>query len=637
MGNHVDRCIVTVTEEQSFPVEQIEIKLRRHYDIVHFMALGTPSFVDYHGSKYNDSVSPINIDTSFYNHHLVISSLKALLELGSSIKYFKNVTFWFDPTDLYGTKLQHQKHNNQSAVDLICSTICEALTQTSASGLIARTESGKLEWMQAYGINVPLVLENFVTEYTDTSCEPLIEKRDQLRFLIDASNSSTTISLVEPFLVLQEFFKDIELWCNYNGELPLWMRPDFLIQEIPSIEAPLYTNSIDALVAVGKSLDQRKTIQYLALGFVPIVIDEQLGEELGTFIDTTAIKASFPSFGSENLLHELAESPEKLQLYNSYSKTDLKNNLLFDSNIISSNSVSIDSCVALLNSTTFNNSRELYLESSYGDPAGTSLHRALELTSAHLGSVKAHSTNQVILRGWCLNTETLTEAEVLTYIENTDTPSIIRRKDRADVADAFKLEKHVPVGFESHTIVRDEHSTDQIKLVIADKQNKLAKLDAFDKDLQAIVDLEELEKHHSLVKDTTRFRGVLESIEIADIKGFDLTKIETACEEIILKFKNKDEFLSINSVEFYLSSDKQLQLLSSDCVDESAQTLTVSVSKDNSHCTLYVRELNIDECIADEITCHAYYTKADFKNALSIKQHNSPALSENTPHTTLEI
>ena len=115
----------------------------------------------------------------------------------------------------------------------------------------------------------PPVALNDLSFETLSTAEALIDRTGRPRLLLDAADEIQSTGLVDAFLAVDGL--DVEVWCLFAGQLKAWMRPDMLLEDIPSAEYGLYFASVDIVLMTHVDAGfNARVFAYLACGAIPL-------------------------------------------------------------------------------------------------------------------------------------------------------------------------------------------------------------------------------------------------------------------------------------------------------------------------------------------------------------------------------
>jgi len=352
--------------------------------------------------------------------------------------------------------------------------------------------------------------------------EPLIEKRDVPRILIDGSANISNYHLVESFIELINLSAEIDVWCLYDGELKSWMKPDFKISSIPANELTLYLDSVDGVVITGDEISVEHLSNYISAGILPIVIDSNTVESIDKLVSVEAIRGYHPEFGSLDLLRSLCLDTRLLTKYSNLASEVERADVYFDFAQFEESFLATDDIAAYLDSKLSIQARKEYLSAKYGDPNGSPLHKQIALDLKIAKELEGEPMRVGKITGWTLDTESLTICSPLVLGPQGPLEILIKRHDRHDVIEYFDITDVADIGYEAEFLFSPAE-VDEEKLIysVEADDSHCAQMFTLVSDLDMSIQSADLNHTSYDLVDNNTHQGSVETIEFKDALSFD--------------------------------------------------------------------------------------------------------------------
>jgi len=571
-------------------VENLAFNISNYFDSVQLLALGSAEDIKVLKYKFDDLVTLTELPNDFNGDQIIVLSIEAFYETDRFLSNFDKITLWFDPyLEVNGEKL-----------DLINSVTNSMLGSLNVTGICARSNTGKYAWNDDNVDNVALLPTLFKHRDVETNVEPLIEKRGITRILVDGSTNISNYHFVESFIALSNLPQEIEVWCIYDGMLKPWMKPDFQIKIMPSNEVPLYLAAVDGVVVIGDAVTPERLGIYLSAGILPIVVDSDVAETIRNIVLVNTIISSFPNFGSIKLLESLASDKETLERYSKLAKEVLCTDKFFDYKQMENLYLTQENIADYFKAKHSEHARKEYLNAKYGDREGSTLHKQLRQDAQIVREMSGVLLREGKISGWTLDKTVLEKRELL-VLSNRCTHSLyIKRHDRPDVTDYFKISYVADIGFTARFVISPV-DIDEENLIYALKSDNanVARMHTIVPNLNMTIKTEDLSQHPYELTNDENLQGCVEKLNFSNAFKFDITDLVHDLMNLEFRLKSNFEYLSFDKLEISVLKDGELVELEK----SNGNTINFSILNDFSkseNVALIVVPTNDDE---DGLTC----------------------------------
>ena len=610
-------CAVSVmtTDSMDF-VDSLYNSLSSTYSDLRLIGLGNEDDLIILKNRYKKVISVETIGYGFSCERVVITSISAFFELVDYVVKFDEIMLWFDP--YFGI--------TGKDLSFLSSTTALQLVQLAATGICARSIEGQLYWKEHSSVVVPVVNPLFDVVSKIRNQEAIIERRDATRILIDGSSNVSNFAMVEPFITLQDSSLSTDIWCLYDGQLKPWMKPDFLISSIVLSQLPMYLNSVDGVVLVGDTHNAKDIANYIKLGKPPIVIDKSVETVVRSIMSIDLIKTEFPSFGSIQLLKELAGDAGKLSEYNALASNALFDNTYFDfkqvKNIFSRSSALKN----YLYSPQMAHAKREYLEARYGSPLGSSFHQNMVLNSQVVAEYPAETLREVLLTGWALDTTTLEAARPMVLSKTGEVPSLLKRHNRKDVTEHFAVQDVEDVGYTGRFFLVDQNLTDSELLYTVDASgNSCVGMHTLLDDLNTQYTAAQVLSSGFELVASDYIQGCVETLNFESSALFTLNGIVGELSECEFRIKQGSGFIRSDSMDIHQLDKERLVRLDGTNTDDFVFSLCDCTNENGIVCLV----VSGDDITPTELLCVVSSPNSDI--------FYSPEKSRNTTENQPEL